>query len=388
VIQIDTHGDPFADALAALLTAAHRGAADAEEVLASAARIESGNADAWVDGWTVLAGSAWADAKSAVADGRHVSALAYFRRAASYYAAAVAVVSYSSEPERHLGLWRRQRACWELAASLLPIRGSRIAIPYEGSALPGYFFSAADEPRPLVVVVHGDGPTSHAWLRGGAAAAERGHHWMTFDGPGQEAALLEHRLAMRPDWESVLTPVIDAMLARDDVDPARIAVIGTGFAGYLVTRALTREHRLAAAVSDPGVVDLSAPWIAALPAEMRRQLADGDRAGFDRDMHLAELFEPALTAGFKVRGTPYALGERSRYRLFTTVSDFRLDGELQQLATPLLVTDDGNRRWPGQAQQLAQQLPGHVELLRLAGRGSVPSTMRDARIMDWLAPWL
>ena len=29
------------------------------------------------------------------------------------------------------------------------------------------------------------------WSHGGAAAAERGYHWMTFDGPGQQATLLE-----------------------------------------------------------------------------------------------------------------------------------------------------------------------------------------------------
>jgi hypothetical protein len=40
-----------------------------------------------------------------------------------------------------------------------------------------------------VVVNNGsDGPTSHMWVQGGAAAAVRGYHWMTFDGPGQQAA--------------------------------------------------------------------------------------------------------------------------------------------------------------------------------------------------------
>ena len=34
-----------------------------------------------------------------------------------------------------------------------------------------------------------DGPTSHMGLFGGWAANERGYHWMTVDGPGQQASL-------------------------------------------------------------------------------------------------------------------------------------------------------------------------------------------------------
>ena len=87
-------------------------------------------------------------------------------------------------------------------------------------------------PRPLVIMHNGAyGPTSAMWGLGGAAAAQRGYHWMTFDGPGQQAALHERRLFFRSDWEHVLTPVLDAVIARRDVDTGRIAAIGTGQAG-------------------------------------------------------------------------------------------------------------------------------------------------------------
>ena len=41
---------------------------------------------------------------------------------------------------------------------------------------------------------------------------------MTFDGPGQQAALLEQSIPFRPDREAVLTPVVDTFQARPDVD--------------------------------------------------------------------------------------------------------------------------------------------------------------------------
>ncbi|HET7516368.1 MAG TPA: hypothetical protein VFN05_01475 [Actinomycetes bacterium] len=105
--------------------------------------------------------------------------------------------------------------------------GERLQIPYEGTSLPGSFFRAPDagpgERWPLVVLNNGsDGPTSHMGLFGGLAALERGYHAMTFDGPGQQAALFLQGIPFRHDWEAV----VDAMVARPDVDPGRAVLAG------------------------------------------------------------------------------------------------------------------------------------------------------------------
>ena len=59
--------------------------------------------------------------------------------------------------------------------------------------------------------------------------------------------------------------MLDAMVARPDVDPVRVALIGISQTGYWVPRALAFEHRFVAAVADPGVVDVSTSWTKALP---------------------------------------------------------------------------------------------------------------------------
>jgi predicted esterase YcpF (UPF0227 family) len=76
---------------------------------------------------------------------------------------------------------------------------------------------------------------------------------MTFDDPASRPRLYEQGITSRPDWEAVLTPVLEALLRRPDVDPQRVCVIGVGQGGYWVARALCFEHRFAAAVLDPGV---------------------------------------------------------------------------------------------------------------------------------------
>jgi hypothetical protein len=171
---------------------------------------------------------------------------------------------------------------------LSPVAGQRMAIPHGNATLPGFFFRAPDarpgEPRPVLVINNGlASPTSHTWAHGGAAAAAHGYHWATLDGPGQQAALYELGLPCRFDWEAVLTPVLDTLVTRSDVDPNRIAAIGIGQGAYLLTRALCFEHRLAAAVADPGIIDLAVPWLDRLSPPLRRHLEAGDRAAFDRE---------------------------------------------------------------------------------------------------------
>jgi hypothetical protein len=391
--------DDFQFGLEIALGACQRGAADIGEVLVTATRIKDGDADAWVREWTTTADAVEAAGRDAAAAGRRASALAYLRRAATYHATALDQFDAGHEHDGKLACWRRQRGCWEQVVELSG--GERVAIPYEGTMMPGFFFrapgAAPGESRPLVVLNNGsDGATSQMWVQGGAAASERGYHWMTFDGPGQQAMLFEHGVPFRPDWEAVLTPVVDAMVSREDVDADRIAVIGISQAGFWVPRALAFEHRFVAAVADPGVVDVSTSWLEPLPKSMRKQLDEGKQEQFDRNMRIGERLSRSTTALLTFRGEPYGLQDGSRYRLYETVMRYRLGDEVEQIDTPLLITDpEGEQFWPGQSQQLFDRLPGVKELVRFtaaegAGRHCEPMAvaLRDARVFDWLDGYL
>ena len=71
-------------------------------------------------------------------------------RAATYYATALYRITGATdgngngEAPRQLGLWRRQRACWEKVVDPQPVPGERVAIPYEDTTLPAYVFRAPD----------------------------------------------------------------------------------------------------------------------------------------------------------------------------------------------------------------------------------------------------
>ncbi|HEY1688786.1 MAG TPA: hypothetical protein VGF95_07955 [Solirubrobacteraceae bacterium] len=395
--------DDFQFGLEIALGATYRQAADVGEVLATAERIADGDADGWIREWSATGDGTWGAGETARHAGRTVSALSFYRRAASYYATALYCTAKASDfgAQRELATWRRQRECWEHIVDLSPVPGERIEIPYGHTTLRGYFFRAPDaevgEPRPLVIMNNGsDGVTSAMWGHGGAAAGERGYHWMTFDGPGQQYALYEQDIAFRHDWEAVLTPVLDVVLARSDVQRERIAVIGVSQAGFWVPRAVCFEHRLAAAVADGGAVDVSRSWLEPLPSGLRELLETGQKAAFDEHMRHAEEASPAVSATLEFRGRPYGIASGSRYDLYKAVAQYKLADEVQDITTPLLITDPEDEQFfPGQPQELYDRLPGEKKLVSFtaaegAGRHCEPMgvAVRDARIFDWLQSYL
>ena len=88
-------------------------------------------------------------------------------------------------------------------------------------------------------------------------------------------------IPFRPDWEKVITPVVDFLLQRQDIDPQRIALSGISQGGYWVLRALAFEHRIAAGMVDPGVMDVSVTFFRELPPEMRDLLDTGAEKEFN-----------------------------------------------------------------------------------------------------------
>ncbi len=202
---------------------------------------------------------------------------------------------------------------------------------------------------------------------------------MTFDGPGQQAALCERGLCFRPDWETVLTPVLDAVSDRPEVDRDRVASIGIGQAGYLLPRALSREHRLTAAVVAPGVIDVAAAWLDALPAGLREVLYDRGDAAFDRALRAEFLFAPELERWLRTCAAPYGLAAASPSQIFSRLNSYGPSDDLSAVRTPLLVVDPGpDTPWPDQSHRLRLQLGASASLVRAT------ADERQERMFGWL----
>jgi hypothetical protein len=370
------------------------GCGDVGELFATADRIIDGDADSWCSEWNATGDRIATTAESCAAAGHPVSARAAYLRASAYHALALSAANGTKDPAAVLEpTFRAHRRCFDAYVDLLDLAAERVRIPYEGEHMPGYLFRPAGDGRRRTLVMNNgsDGPVTSIWPVLSAGAVARGYGVLVFDGPGQQSMLFERGIPFRHDWEHVITPVVDFLLARPDVDPDRIALYGISQAGYWVPRALAFEHRIAAAVADPGVVNAFAPWWDNLPPEMRRLLDAGERELFDHWMAVGmEQATPAQRQNYEWRTKPYGL--TSAFDVFSAARRYDLGDLTRQITTPMLVTDpEGEQFWPGQSQALYDALPGSKELVHFtahegADRHCEPMarTLLEQRMLDWL----
>lgn len=392
--QIFFQNDAFNFKVQCMLGELRTGCGDAGEIFRAIAGITDGDHASWVTQWQALGDRVAKIAHDAAAKGHSVSARDANLRASAYYAAVLEAVDGVENAEVALTTaFTAHRACFDEYIARLDPPATKIAIPYAGSTMPGYFFAAASDgmPRPTVILTNGSDGSVTSLLGLVNAARDRGYNALIYDGPGQQSMLFEHQIPFRPDWEAVITPIVDFLAARTDVDADRLALYGWSQAGYWVPRAVAFEHRIAAAVADPGVVDVSTSWIAQSPPELVKLLAENDRATFDQYMAVGiSSATPAQQQVFAWRGKPYGLTDP--YDLYKAAEGYALGDVTKQITTPMLVTDpEGEQFWPGQSRQLYDALPGPKSLVKFtadegADRHCEPMgrSLVEQRIFDWL----
>ena len=332
-------------------------------------------------------------ARAAEATGRRVSARQAYMEAANYVFSATRFVNPISAPDGFAVNWLRHQELWDKAAALLDPPAEPLAVPYEKTTLPGYFFRVdeSNKSRPLLIFNSGsDGGMLSAWTLGIAPALERGYNVFVFHGPGQGTALLQQKLYSRPDWEKVVSPVIDYISMRREIDLGRIALLGVSQGGYWAARAAAFESRIAACIADPGIWDVSTAWTRLLSRSQLDLLAAGQQEQFDRSLHLDLKSRPKAAAALVFRMRPFGL--TSPYEAFSAVQQYKLAEVVDRIRCPVLSTDpEGEQFWPGQSKQLYDALQAPKTLLKFtASEGAdlhcEPKALglRAQRIFDWL----
>ena len=381
----------FRDALGATAY----GVGDPGMWLATARMIVDGDRQSWFDAWTARADQLSDLGEAAVARGdRHGASWAYLSASAAYSKAMGAVDGLPTDEGNAVLLptFRNSRRCWDAMIDASEGRFVRMAVPYEDTTLPGYLLrpDASGTRRPTLVMTNGsDGPLASLWATGAAEALDRGWNAFVYDGPGQQSVLFERNVPFRPDWEAVLTPVVDALVSRPDVDPDALTAYGISQAGYWLPRALAFEHRFVAACADPGVVDVSTSWTAHLPQSMVDLLDNGQKQQFDAIMAQIDS-DPAQEREYAFRARPYGITDP--YDLFTAVRTYQLRDVAAKIRTPLLITSPQDEQfWPGQSDQLAGLLTAPHEVgpfTREDGANfhcePLARRLTSYRIFDWL----
>jgi alpha-beta hydrolase superfamily lysophospholipase len=225
-----------------------------EEVDRVGARLaaRSGESDpdrAWREEWVAMADRVAKRADTAAAKGFAVTAGHNYMRAGNYYYSGERFIPPSEEK---LAVYQEALRCWHAAFQRLYPQIERVDVPYEGTTLAAYFMKApgVSGRAPTVVLFNGmDNCKEMSVVFAGLELAKRGIHTLAIDGPGQGESLRLRKIHSRPDYEVAGTAAYDHVAAREDVDPAKVAVMGYSFGGYLAPRIVAFEHRYAACIA-------------------------------------------------------------------------------------------------------------------------------------------
>jgi pimeloyl-ACP methyl ester carboxylesterase len=314
------------------LMVAPTGGAQVSECLKAAARIKDNDGEGWVQEWACLAQASAQSAGQALQAGQKGSARQAYLCASNYYRAAMfSLPASDARLHQYLAL---SRETFHQAAGLFSPQIEVIDIPFGDVHLPGYFLCAGGASLPTLLIINGGDSTNEElvhWF--GFAALERGWNCLVFEGPGQWSALqLNPGLFLRPDYEVPVKAVVDYLLQRKQVDPARIAVMGLSLSSQLAARVVAYEPRLCACICVGGiVVDVNEAWEAVMPAALRLALP----GLFDGVFALLEKVSPQLR-GF-ANHFEGAFGVSSPHALLEAWQPFNIAGLAPRIQCPLLV---------------------------------------------------
>lgn len=330
--------DQFDEQFGRTLVAAVTGCADLGEAMATADRITPGDVNSWHQEWRRIGDRVSAEAEESLAGGHTLDAAGCFLRASEYYRQALFFARDDLDAPRLGDTYAAHRQAFRAALPLLSVDVTTVAIPYEDFSLQGYLCrpEASGVARPTVICPAGYDSTAEAGYSFSAVAAlRRGMNCLLYEGPGQGGVLYEQRRYLRPDYEAVLTPVVDWLVTQPGVDPDQLVLFGRSFAGYLAARGATREHRVAALVCDPVEYDFA--------TVLQRRLGDElwDRLEAD-DPTLDPLLEAILTDphqryAFVSRMVTHGLSTMRSY--LRELSRFSIVGLADRITCPTLALE-------------------------------------------------
>jgi len=340
------------------------GGADIGECLVTASRIRQGDFESWYEHWNKTARRVHALAEDALQQGKRVSAREAYLRASNYYRTAEFFLHGNPHDPRILATWGASRTTFRQAVNLMdtPVE---VRIPYEGTFLPGYYYrpDASHQPHPTLIVHGGyDSTGEELYFMIAAAAIQRGYTCLTFEGPGQGALLREQQLPLRPDWEQVVTPVVDFALTRPEVDPTRLALMGISLGGYLAPRAAAFEPRVAALIADDGLYSYrfsdKARAVTRVAALFGRTLAQAT---------LRKVMQRNIGIRWAIENGLFTFQVGSIWDLIEATECWSLEGVAHQITCPTLVCEaERDHFFLGQPQRLYEALTCPKTLLRFS----------------------
>ncbi|KAF4451009.1 2,6-dihydropseudooxynicotine hydrolase [Fusarium austroafricanum] len=372
--------------------------ADIGEVLVAANKVVPGNFESFHNAFIKLATRVHSQAKVIDSVKYPISSRNAFFRAATYYRSADFFFHGNRSDPRINDIWVKHLDAFNAAIALLPIPGQRIELPSTDNKfkIPAIFYgSDKKEARPTIILGNGyDGSQEEMFHVMGKAILERGMNFITYEGPGQPTVRRKQNLGFIHEWEKVVTPVVDYLLTRPEVDPNSIGLLEYSFGGMLSPRAAAFEHRLAAVFAIDGVYDFGQALLENLTPQMRK-LFESHKAKEVDSMTNNLLQNPSTPTSIRwaIQQGLWAFNEKSAYTWLLKSQQYNLTGLTDHIRAPVFVgSAENDMFFPGQARLLADSL-GSKATFRSFGNAegageyfqAGASVLLSQTALDWFA---
>jgi len=412
-MQIIFRDRAFSFELLRTLGTVYYGGADIGECLSTAYRVKEGDFESWYTEWHRTADRVCKYGDECLSLGHKVSARQAYLRASGYYRVAEFFLRENPEDSRIVKTWEDSVNSFNEAAKLFPHHFESIEVPYEGTTIPGYFYSPSvnidrssatkgssrNTSRPTLIVTTGfDGTQEELYSQCVVAALQRGYNCITFEGPGQGRVIRKQGIPFRYDWEKVVTTVIDYVLNSShknkeiaEVSPNHIALMGLSFGGYLAARAAAFEDRLSACILNDGLFDFREVFV----RQYRNTPLEPIMTGTNADLvNIAVLATMGLNprARWAFSHGMWVFGIATPFELVRKTADFNLRGIVEKIRCPTLVMEAQEDEFvPGQAKIVHDALNCPKKYILFTKEEGAEDhchvaalSLSNQRIFDWL----
>ena len=374
------------------LSYAVAGGADVGEVLKTAFSIKEGDDESWCREWLKTGEQREKAGDDFLALGRKISARQEFFKASNYYRTAEFFLHTNPEDPRIVSVWKKSRDSFRKAAKLADHPIIPVEIPFEGTTLAGYLclVDKSRAKRPLLIVQSGfDGTIEELYFETAHFAVKRGYNVLLFEGPGQGGVIRVQKLPFRPNWETVVTPVVDYALTRKEVDAKRIALMGISLGGYFAPRAVAFEKRIKACIANGGVYDFH--MAARLPPEEEKEL-DTQKGAEKTDRAIYSRMKTNPSFRWSIANGMFTFHAKSPSDWFKMTRPYTMKDVAAKITCPMLIVDsEGDKDMPGQARKLYDALKSPKDFMLFTKEEGAEEhcqmgaiLISNARILDWL----
>jgi hypothetical protein len=305
------------------LSAAPWGGAEIDEVnrVGRALREHVGDDEAWFAQWARMGDVVEARGRDAIRKGHAHTAATCLMRAAHYYQTGE---RFLQRGPRSPDIYAKAvKAFADGAALLRRPRIESVEVPYGDKSLPALYVHPAPEiaggrPAPAMVFFDGFDITKEIqYFKGIPDLAARGIGCLIVDGPGNGESIRFRGLPLIAETEKYASAAYDWLAAREEVDAGRIGVMAISLGGYYAPRAASLEPRFACCIAWGAQWDYYETW------RRRFELLDSGTV-------------PSLSV--PPEHLMWIFGVDSREAAMKKLEGFRLDGIVQKMRCPFLLT--------------------------------------------------